>query len=147
MRSNGLLTAAAAGALTLLFSSEAPAQTVSNLSAVSSNSTANANGATTVSTSNAAPFFGGFVPTNLSQAPVNFSGPMQSGINYAPAMAPQTLPTSVINVGQAFHNITFPLFRSTAPNTPIVSPGPGNPIQPSSIPPFYTARQLKAKGQ
>jgi hypothetical protein len=141
------LMAVAAVTLTFLAPSKAPAQTVSNVAAASSNSTANANGATTVSTSNAAPFFGGFVPGNLVQTPVNFSGPLQSGVNYAPAMAPQTLSTSVMNVSQAFHNITFPLFRSTAPNTPIISPGPGNPIQPSSIPPFYTARQLKMKGQ
>ena len=60
-------------------------------------------------------------------------------------MTPQPFSTNILNVSQAFHNITFPLFRSGAPNVPVVAPGPGNPIQPTSIAPFYTAKQAEGE--
>jgi hypothetical protein len=144
MRKETIALATLAGALVLLIPSQGHAQTVGTVAATSS---------TTVSSTTAGQFFSGFAPSHLtySMTPMNFNTPLQSGVNYSAAMTPTTTSTSFYNsnmIGNAFANITFPLFRSVAPSVPIVQPGPNNPIQPSSIPAFYSAKQLKQlKGQ
>ena len=76
MQEPGSAQDGATGGLTLLMPGNAQTQTLTSMAATS-NTSAGINGnATTVSTTNAAPFFGGFSPTiKLAQPPVNFSSP------------------------------------------------------------------------
>jgi hypothetical protein len=94
-------------------------------------------------------FFGGFIPTNIVNKPINVSGAAMP-LNMQQAMMPQQQSTKVFNVNSAFRNVGMPLFRSTAPSVPVVQSGKSNPIQPtnpiqlnpikvqpSPVPPYY----------
>jgi hypothetical protein len=82
-------------------------------------------------------FFGGFMPTNIVNTPINVSGAAMP-LNVQTAVMPQQQSTKVFNVNSAFRTMHSPIFRSMAPQTPVVQPGLNNPIQPQaplSLPP------------
>ena len=76
-------------------------------------------------------FFGGFMPSNIVNKPINVSGAAMP-MNLQQAVMPQQQSTKVFNINSAFRNVQMPLFRSHAPNVPIVQPGQNNPIQPTN---------------
>jgi hypothetical protein len=77
-----------------------------------------------------ASFVGGFMPTNIVQKPIDVSGAAKP-LNIQSTMMPQQQSNKVFNVSSAFHQMQMPYFHSTVPSTPVVRPGPGNPIQPT----------------
>jgi len=133
MRTNSKLLAVFAASMALAAASEA------RQVATSSATGGNRGGA----------FFGGFMPSNIVNKPVDIKGAAMP-LNFQQTMMPQQQSTKVFNVNSAFRNVQMPLFRSHAPSTPVVAPGPGNPlqptnpiqlqplkVQPSTVPPWY----------
>jgi hypothetical protein len=143
MRKNLIPASLLAVGLALTAADQGSAQTTTfavtgnNSATVNTQNSSGLNG-TPVQTSTPGQFFTGYSPVNLVQSPVNFTSPMQSPVNVQGAMRPSGLPTAVASVSSAFRNMSFPVFRSHAPNVPIVSPGPGNPIQPTGLPAFHS---------
>jgi hypothetical protein len=76
-------------------------------------------------------FFGGFMPANIVNTPINVSGAAMP-MNLQSAMMPQQQSTKVFNINSAIRNVHVPVFRSIAPSTPVVQPGQGNPLQPAN---------------
>jgi hypothetical protein len=81
--------------------------------------------------SSAGPFFGGFMPTKIVNKPVDVSGAAMP-LNFQQAVMPQQQSTKVFNINSGFRNIKIAPFRSKVPNTPVVQPGPNNPLQPQN---------------
>jgi hypothetical protein len=101
------------------------------LPAVISNAAGQMATSTAAGGNSAGAFYGGFMPTNIVNAPINVSGGAMP-MNLQSAMMPQQQSTKVFNINSAIRNVQVPVFRSHAPSTPIVQPGPGNPLQPTN---------------
>src|SRR5262249_48873644 len=78
-------------------------------------------------------FYGGMTPQNLQFKPINV-GTASMPTNLTQATMPQAQSSKVFNIGHAFRNLNFPVFRSTNPSMPIVRPGKNNPLQPVNKP-------------
>jgi len=78
-------------------------------------------------------FVGGFMPTNIVNKPIDISA-ANKPVGYQQAIMPQQQSTKVFNVNSAFRNVQMPLFKSMTPSTPVVQPGPRNPLQPVPLP-------------
>jgi hypothetical protein len=110
----------------VLFAALAAGLTAAVSSAPGQMATSNAVGG-----NNGGQFFGGMMPANIVNTPINVSGAaMPTGLQSA--MMPQQQSSKVFNINSAIRNVHSPVFRSIAPSTPIVQPGPGNPLQPGN---------------
>jgi hypothetical protein len=86
---------------------------------------------TAVGGTNGGQFFGGMMPSKIVNTPINVSGAAMP-MNLQSAVTPQQQSAKVFNINSAIRNVHVPVFRSIAPSTPIVQPGPGNPLQPGN---------------
>jgi hypothetical protein len=86
---------------------------------------------TAVGGTNGGQFFGGMMPSKIVNTPINVSGAAMP-MNIQSAAMPQKQSTNVFNINSAIRNVQVPVFRSHAPSTPVVQPGPGNPLQPTN---------------
>jgi hypothetical protein len=91
-------------------------------------------------TSTPGQFVGGFTPGNIVQKPIDLSN-VARPINMQQATMPQSFSNKVLNISQVFHKVQMPLFRSQAPNVPIVQGGKNNPIQPADLPKLNVPQQ------
>jgi hypothetical protein len=78
-------------------------------------------------------FVSGFTPGKIVNRPIDIGGATRP-MNFQSTMMPRPQSNKVFNINSAFSKVRMPLFQSHVPSVPVVQPGPGNPIQPVSLP-------------